>query len=88
MPMKHAPQDLIRALAAAVQADTPAAPKEEPFGLGAPWTHHATPEEFERLARLHNRIQLKEKSLAALREERADIMRRSIRRMRRAAGKD
>ncbi|MCD9146588.1 hypothetical protein [Pseudophaeobacter flagellatus] len=67
---------------------TTTAPTEEPFGLSAPWTHHATPEEFERLARLHSRIQRKEKALASMRDERAAIMRRSIRRMRRATGKD
>ena len=66
----------------------PAPRQEKPFGLGAPWMHHATSEEFERLARLHNRIQRKENALAAMRQERAGIMRRSIRRMRRAAGKD
>jgi hypothetical protein len=88
MPTKHAPTDFIRALAAAVQAEMPAPRQEKPFGLGAPWTHHATPEEFERLARLHNRILRKELALAAMRQERAGIMRRSIRRMRRAAGKD
>ena len=86
--MKHTSETAIRALAAAVQEQSPIAEKEEPFGLGAPWTHHATPEEFERLARLHNRIQRKENALAAMREERASIMRRSIRRMRRAEGKN
>jgi hypothetical protein len=88
MTMKHAPTDFVRALAAAVQAEMPAPRQEKPFGLGAPWTHHATPEEFERLARLHSRILRKELALAAMRKERAGIMRRSIRRMRRAAGKD
>ncbi len=88
MAMKYPPTDFIRALAAAVQAEMPAPRQEKPFGLGAPWMHHATPEEFERLARLHNRIQRKELALAALRQERATIMRRSIRRMRRATGKD
>jgi hypothetical protein len=88
MTMKHTSEAIIRALAAAVQADTPEAPQEEPYGLGAPWTHHATQEEFARLARLHSRILRKELALAAMREERATIMRRSIRRMRRATGKD
>ncbi|MCD9149015.1 hypothetical protein [Pseudophaeobacter flagellatus] len=85
--MKHTSEATIRALAAAVQADMPEAPQQEPFGLGAPWTHYATTEEFERLARLHSRILRKEKALASMRDERAAIMRRSIRRMRRATGK-
>ncbi|CUH87335.1 hypothetical protein PH5382_01261 [Phaeobacter sp. CECT 5382] len=88
MTMKHTSETEIRALAAAVLEQSPAAEKEEPFGLGAPWTHHTNPEEFERLARLHNRIQRKEMALATMREERASIMRRSIRRMRRAEGKN
>lgn len=59
----------------------------EPFGLRAAWLRFAAEVELRRLAILHVRISRKERSLAALRSERATIMNRCIRRMRRAAGK-
>lgn len=61
--------------------------KEEPFGLRAAWLRFASELELRRLAVLQIRITRKERSLAAMRAERATIMNRCIRRMRRAAGK-
>ncbi|OIQ42791.1 MAG: hypothetical protein BM560_01000 [Roseobacter sp. MedPE-SWde] len=77
----------IRAVATAVQQLIDLEPKEPPFALGAPWTHHASPEELTRLAKLHTRISRKQKSLSELKAERTTIMNRCIRRMRRSAGK-
>ncbi|MPM20182.1 hypothetical protein SDC9_66611 [bioreactor metagenome] len=61
--------------------------KGEPFGLRAAWLRFASELELRRLAVLQIRITRKEQSLAAMRGERATIMNRCIRRMRRAAGK-
>jgi ribosomal protein L10 len=78
----------ISAVAAAVQDLMEQEPKEAPFELGAPWTHHANPEELERLAKLHSRIQRKQRALSALIGERKTIMDRCIRRQRRTQGKN
>ncbi|NRB17706.1 MAG: hypothetical protein HRU33_09120 [Rhodobacteraceae bacterium] len=59
----------------------------EPFGLRAPWLHFADHMEIRRLAKLHMRIERKKAALAELVGERHTIMRRCIRRMRRAGGK-
>ncbi|MGR3623008.1 MAG: hypothetical protein ACU0BV_12065, partial [Pseudophaeobacter sp.] len=64
------------------------ADQEEPFGLGAPWTHHANADELEELAKLHNWITRKQQALTRLIETRAAIRRRCVKRMRREAGKD
>ena len=58
-----------------------------PFGLGARWLQWAQERELRRLAKLHLRIDRKERALAELRSERTKIMNRCIRRMRRHAGK-
>jgi len=58
------------------------------FGLKAAWLRFAKERELARLAKLHVRIELKERALKDLRAERTMIMNRCIRRMRRAAGKD
>jgi hypothetical protein len=78
----------ISAVAAAVQDLMEQEQKEAPFGLGAPWTHHANPEELERLAKLHRRIQRKQRALSALICERKTIMDRCIRSPRRTQGKN
>ena len=62
-------------------------PTTEPFGLRAAWLHFANQLEIRRLAKLHMRIERKKAALAALVGERQTIMRRCIRRMRRAGGK-
>ncbi|WIY27511.1 hypothetical protein [Parasedimentitalea psychrophila] len=59
----------------------------EPFGLRAAWLHFANQIEIRRLAKLHVRIERKKAALAELVDERHTIMRRCIRRMRRAGGK-
>lgn len=59
----------------------------EPFGLRAAWLHSANQMEIRRLAKLHERIERKKAALAVLVGERHTIMRRCIRRMRRAGGK-
>ena len=59
----------------------------EPFGLRAAWLHFANKIEIRRLAKLHMRIERKKAALAVLVGERQTIMRRCIRRMRRAGGK-
>jgi hypothetical protein len=58
-----------------------------PFQCGAPWTGHATDDELLPLAKLQRRIELRERALAGMRAERALIMNRCIRRMRRKNGK-
>lgn len=52
------------------------------------WRDHINPEERARLQTLEDRIARKRKSLDETIAERQKIMNRSIRRMRRAAGKD
>jgi hypothetical protein len=59
-----------------------------PFGLRATWLHFANELEIRRLAKLHMRIERKRASLAELVGQRQTIMRRCIRRMRRAGGKN
>ena len=59
-----------------------------PFGLRATWLHFANEMEIRRLAKLHLRIERKRASLAELVGQRHTIMRRCIRRMRRAGGKN
>jgi hypothetical protein len=61
--------------------------RASPFGLEAAWLRHTDAKELRRLAKLHVRIEQKEKSLRDLRNERTRIMNRCIRRMRRLAGK-
>lgn len=60
----------------------------ELFECGAPWTAYADDVELKRLGKVHRRIVMRELALAELRAERTKIMRRCIRRMRRAEGKD
>ena len=60
----------------------------EAFACGAPWTAHASDEELRRLGTVHARITRRLRGLKDLRAERALIMNRCIRRMRRAEGKD
>jgi hypothetical protein len=86
--MKDLSDITISAVGAAVQGLMEQEQKEAPFGLGAPWTHHANPEELERLAKLHSRIQRKQRALSALTGERKTIMDRCIRRQRRTQGKN
>ena len=86
--MKHASEAQIRVLAAGIQDLPTPAELEEPFGLGAPWTHHANQKELEALAKLHNRIIRKQKALTLMIENRAAIRRRCIKRMRREAGRN
>lgn len=62
-------------------------PLVEPFGIDAPWFQFAEPEEVERLAKLHVRIERRKLILSEDVGERKLIMKRCIRRMRRAAGK-
>ncbi|KPN64700.1 hypothetical protein XMM379_002707 [Aliiroseovarius sp. xm-m-379] len=52
------------------------------------WRDHVTPEERARLLVLEERIERKRRSLDETIAERQKIMSRSIRRMRRKAGKD
>lgn len=61
---------------------------ESVFGLRAAWLRFAEARELARLAKLHFRIERKEQALKDLRAERATIMNRCIRRMRRASGKN
>jgi hypothetical protein len=86
--MKDLSDIAISAVAAAVQDLMEQEQKEAPFELGAPWTYHANPEELERLAKLHSRIQRKQRALSALIGERKTIMDRCIRRQRRTKGKN
>lgn len=58
------------------------------FGLKAAWLRFANERELARLAKLHVRIERKERALQDLRTERKVIMNRCIRRMRRASGKN
>lgn len=58
------------------------------FGLHAAWLRYANARELKRLAKLHVRIERKKAALQELVQERQRIMHRSIRRMRRANGKD
>jgi hypothetical protein len=58
------------------------------FGLRAAWLRFATELELRRLARLHLRIERKQRALQDLRGERKLIMNRCIRRMRRSNGKE
>ena len=58
------------------------------FGLHAAWLRYANKKELRRLAKLHVRIERKKAALHELVQERQRIMQRSIRRMRRANGKD
>lgn len=58
------------------------------FGLGAAWLRYADESDLTRLAKLHVRIERKERALREMRKERNTIMNRCIRRMRRAAGKN
>lgn len=70
-------------------SDPPArTPRKEPFGLRAAWLHFANEREIRRLAKLHIRIEMKERALAEIRKERTTIMNRCIRRMRRDSGRD
>lgn len=62
-------------------------PLFEPFGIDAPWFQFAEAEEVERLAKLHVRIERRKLILSEDVGERTLIMKRCIRRMRRAAGK-
>ncbi|AHD00463.1 hypothetical protein [Leisingera methylohalidivorans] len=62
-------------------------PLVEPFGIDAPWFQFAEAEEVERLAKLHVRIERRKLILSEDVGERKLIMKRCIRRMRRAAGK-
>jgi hypothetical protein len=62
--------------------------RSAPFGLGATWMHFANEIELRRLAKLHLRIERKKAALAELSGQRHTIMRRCIRRMRRARGKN
>ncbi len=62
-------------------------PELKLFGLFAAWLRYAETKELKRLAKLHVRIERREKALADLRKERTMIMNRCIRRMRRASGK-
>jgi len=59
-----------------------------PFGLQSTWLHFANELEVRRLAKLHMRIERKKASLNELVGQRQTIMRRCIRRMRRADGKN
>lgn len=52
------------------------------------WRDHVTPEERMRLDVLEDRIERKRKSLDETISERQKIMNRTIRRMRRASGKE
>ncbi len=61
---------------------------DPPFQCGAPWTGHADEAELHRLARLQGRIARREEALRELKAERALIMNRCIRRMRRKDGKN
>jgi hypothetical protein len=63
-------------------------PLAEPFGISAPWFQFANPEEVERLAKLHVRIERRQMIVSDDIGERTKIMNRCIRRMRRAAGKN
>lgn len=60
----------------------------DPFGLGADWMRSANAAELARLATLEVRIERKKQILAETIAERTLIMRRCIRRSRRAQGKD
>ncbi|NRB19944.1 MAG: hypothetical protein HRU33_20955 [Rhodobacteraceae bacterium] len=63
-------------------------PKEEPFGLHAPWLHFVNKMEIRRLAKLHMRIKRKKAALSELIGQRQTIMNRCIKRMRRAGGRN
>jgi hypothetical protein len=63
-------------------------PISEPFGISAPWFQFANPDEVERLAKLHVRIERRQMIISDDIGERTKIMNRCIRRMRRAAGKN
>lgn len=56
--------------------------------LPAPWNDHAKDEEKQRLATIEERLERKTATIEELLKERRVIMRRCIRRMRRAAGKE
>lgn len=55
--------------------------------LPAPWNDRAKAEEKQRLATIERRLELKQATVEELLAERRTIMRRCIRRMRRAEGK-
>lgn len=59
----------------------------EPFGIGAEWMRSANDAELARLATLEVRIDRKKQILAETIAERTLIMRRCIRRSRRAQGR-
>lgn len=61
---------------------------KSPSGLKSQWIKHIKEDELERLAKLEARIRMREKALSDMKAERAKIMRRCIRRERRAAGKE
>ncbi len=63
-------------------------PSVEPFGLRAAWLRFANDLELRRLAKLHMRIERRQRGLSDLVAERKRIMNRCIRRMRRAEGKN
>ncbi|MEX5599223.1 hypothetical protein [Pseudophaeobacter sp. C1-32P7] len=87
--MTEVSEELQRTAHRAVQGNT--AGREEKaalFGIKALWLHFATECEIRRLAKLHLRIQRKQDGLHQLINERQKIMNRSIRRMRRANGKN
>ncbi len=63
-------------------------PSMEPFGLRAAWLRFANDLELRRLAKLHMRIERRQRGLSDLMAERKRIMNRCIRRMRRAEGKN
>jgi hypothetical protein len=60
----------------------------QPFGLKAAWLHFANQLELRRLAKLHVRIERRQRGLDELVTERQLIMNRCIRRMRRQRGKN
>lgn len=72
---------------AALIGDNCGPPLVEPFGIDASWFQFANAEEVERLAKLHVRIERRKLILADDVGERKLIMKRCIRRMRRADGK-
>ncbi len=63
-------------------------PTEKLIRTHKSWRDHVTKEEAARLDMLEARIERKRRSLEETIAERQKIMNRSIRRMRRAAGKD
>lgn len=85
---QQAAEDRKVAEVAALIGDNGGPPLDDPFGIGAPWLQYADEADLARLAKLHPRIMRRQKILSDTIAERTKIMKRCIRRMRRAAGKD